>query len=224
MIRQYLIHGAINSGFELTERQIFEFELFVSELKKWNRSINLTSLQSDKDIVVKHIIDSLFMASITNNSEVVLDIGSGAGIPALPIKIFKPDVTVISVDAVGKKTQFQRHVARILKLNGFEAIHARVEQLSVEHFARYQVVTSRAFASLLQFIVVGEKFLAPTGRMIALKGPLADSELEECNETMQLQGLSVSSIRKYRLPYDLGERRMIEIKRANADKQAVCGA
>ena len=195
-------------GLEISESAIQSFELFGSELKKWNSKVNLTAITDDKAIAVKHILDSLFFAGFVKEGELVLDIGSGAGIPAIPLKIFKPEVSVVSVDAVAKKINFQRHICRLLKFKGFEALHSRIEDLHISHARRFDVITSRAFSKLGQFVKLAAPLLADGGRMIAMKGPTADDEISMASAVLESLGFKISAVFPYNLPFNYGERQL----------------
>jgi 16S rRNA (guanine527-N7)-methyltransferase len=212
MFRETLLRAAAEMGIELTEEQVRAFEQFTAELRKWNRRVNLTAITSDNEIAVKHIIDSLFLARLLNGTEQLLDVGSGAGVPAIPLKIAKPGLEVISVDAVGKKIHFQRHVARMLGLGRFEAIHARVESLHGTHGRRFDVITSRAFSDLGLFVRLTAPLLAKGGRLIAMKGPAASNEMEESKAELASLHHEVRSIHPYRLPLNSGERCLVVIR------------
>ncbi|KAB0671619.1 16S rRNA (guanine(527)-N(7))-methyltransferase RsmG [Oryzomonas sagensis] len=211
MIRRALEEGAREMGLEISEESIRAFEQFADQLKKWNRKINLTAIISDEEIAVKHIIDALMFAGCVRDNERVLDIGSGAGVPAIPLKIVKPSVPVTSVDAVGKKILFQRHVARLLKFAGFEAIHGRVEELCDTHGHGFDLITSRAFSRLEQFVGLAAPLLAGTGRLIAMKGPGVADEIKVDEERLAALGFEIVSVTPYRLPFGKGERNLIEI-------------
>nr|WP_223923995.1 16S rRNA (guanine(527)-N(7))-methyltransferase RsmG [Geobacter sp. AOG2] len=198
-------------GLEISEENILAFELFADQLKKWNRKINLTAIISDEEIAVKHILDALVFAGCVRDGEKVLDMGSGAGVPAIPLKIVKPSVPVTSVDAVGKKILFQRHVARLLKFVGFEAIHARVEELCRTHGHGFDLITSRAFSRLEQFVGFAAPLLAEGGRLVAMKGPGAADEIQADEERLAALGFEIVSVTPYRLPFNKGERNLIGV-------------
>lgn len=212
MFRETLLHAAAELRIELLEEQVRAFELFALELKKWNRRVNLTAITSDSEIAVKHIIDSLCLARELNNAERVLDVGSGAGIPAIPLKIARPGLEVISVDAVGKKIHFQRHVARLLGLHRFEALHARVEALHATHTGSFDLITSRAFSDLALFVRLTAPLLARGGSLIAMKGPAAGDEMEAAKTALVALHHEVISIHPYRLPLNSGDRCLITIR------------
>ena len=216
MIRPTLEKGLAELGMELSEECFQSFELFADELKKWNRKVNLTSLCKDADIAIKHIIDALVFAARVQDGDQVLDIGSGAGVPAIPLKVARPAVRVVSVDAVGKKILFQRHVARLLLLKDFEALHTRVEDLHATHAGRFDVITSRAFSSLEMFVTLSAPLLKSGGRIIAMKGPHVDHEFERSGDEFRHLGFEISSVETYSLPMDKGERSLVTLTAVKA--------
>lgn len=215
MIRNVLVQAAKQMQLDMPEEQIQAFELFAQELKKWNRKINLTSIVADQDIAIKHIIDSLCLTRLVPVAATVLDMGSGAGIPALPLKIARPDLSIVSVDAVGKKVHFQRHMARLLQLQDFMALHSRIEDLHTSHALHFDLITSRAFSDLGMFVRLAEPLLAIDGCVIAMKGPAAGSELHAADADLHTLQFEISSIERYTLPHNSGERCLIAMKRNN---------
>lgn len=216
MIRPVLEQALAEAGMELPEKCFQAFELFADELRKWNRKVNLTAISSDSDIAVKHIVDSLIFAAGVQDGDCVLDIGSGAGVPALPLKIARPDVRVVSVDAVGKKINFQRHVARLLSFKDFEAMHCRVESLHDIHAGRYDLIVSRAFSSLETFVALAAPLLKPGGKIVAMKGPGVHNEFDEnAAAALRSRGFKISSIDAYALPLNMGLRNLVTINAVN---------
>lgn len=211
MIRHTLEREMGAMGLEISEQNIQAFEIFVAELKKWNSKINLTAITADDEIAIKHIIDSIVFAAHVRDGERVLDIGSGAGVPAIPLKIVRPEVRVASVDSVGKKILFQRHVSRLLGLAGFEALNARVETLRQTHARSFDVITSRAFSRLEQFVALAAPLLAESGRLIAMKGPVASGAMKNDSEQLLGLGFEITAVHTYSLPRNMGERSLIVI-------------
>lgn|ERR1039457_1278021 len=203
-------------GMSLSEERIQSFELFADELMKWNRKVNLTSICKDADIAIKHILDSLVFAACVNDGDHVLDIGSGAGVPAIPLKIVNPSVRVVSVDAVGKKIYFQRHIVRVLGLKDFEVLHTRVENLHSTHAGIFDVITSRAFSSLEMFVALAAPLLKTGGRIIAMKGPHVDIEFERAGDELRPLGFEISSVATYSLPMNKGERSLVTVTAVKA--------
>ena len=218
MIRATLQNGLAEIGMSLSEEQLQSFERFADELKKWNKKVNLTSICKDGDIAIKHIIDSLVLAVCVDDGVCVLDIGSGAGFPAIPLKIIKPQVRVVSVDAVGKKIMFQRHVARLLGLDKFEALHARVESLHATHAGFFDVISSRAFSRLDVFVSLAAPLLKNGGKIIAMKGPEICSEIDSSMNDLHHLGFEIASLQEYSLPLDKGKRTLVTITAAKAHK------
>jgi 16S rRNA (guanine527-N7)-methyltransferase len=196
--------------------EIRSFEVYAAELKKWNSKVNLTAITKDNEIAIKHFVDSLTLAPYITADDRLLDIGSGAGLPVIPLKIIRPDIPMVSVDAVAKKIHFQRHVIRMLNLQNIEAIHARVEDLHKTHRHAFSVITSRAFTRLDRFVSLAAPLLAENGMLIAMKGDQAEGEIAESDEIVSAGGFTVVSVHRYTLPQNMGERVLTFIKQCEA--------
>jgi 16S rRNA (guanine527-N7)-methyltransferase len=172
-LRRTLIDGAAAFGLDLTDEKADACLVYLVELEKWNRKFNLTAIRDEREIVTKHFVDSFSYLKGFNPGPgmALLDMGSGAGFPALPIKIVVPALLVIMVESVRKKGTFLRHVIRTLRLEGVEVLEARTGALHPEHHARYDVVTARAFADMGTALQEGSLFLKPGGLMILSRGP-----------------------------------------------------
>lgn len=134
----------------LTDEQICIFYDYMIELLKWNQKINLTAIIDPKEIIIKHFIDSLIVLPYINPKDKVLDIGTGAGFPGIPLNIVKNDANYILVDSINKRIQFIDQIINKLKLKNIIAIHARAEELAreTEYRGRMDIVVSRAVAPL----------------------------------------------------------------------------
>ena len=209
MISDILKYASSEIGLKLSDENIKSFELFADELKKWNSRVNLTAITKDNEIAIKHFIDSLFLAPYVFDKDYVLDMGSGAGIPIIPLKIIKPETKMVSVDAVAKKVNFQRHVIRLLGLQGIEAVQARVEDLQETHRHRFSIITSRAFTRLDRFVSLAVPMLAAGGRLIAMKGADAGDEIADSHEKIEALGFAVTAIHHYALPRNMGEHMLV---------------
>lgn len=203
-------------GLSLSEHEIRSFERYASELKKWNSKVNLTAITKDKEVAVKHFVDSLALVPYLTADDRLLDIGSGAGLPTIPLKIIRPDISMTSVDAVAKKIHFQRHIIRTLNLQHIEAIHARIENLHATHPYSFSIITSRAFTRLDRFVELAAPLLAEGGMLIAMKGGQADGEIAESDESVGKHGFEITSVHRYSLPYNMGERVLTFLKRSKA--------
>ena len=216
MIGDIVAQEALAMGLTLSAREIELFELYATELKKWNSKVNLTAITKDKEIAIKHFVDSLNLAPYITASDSLLDIGSGAGLPVIPLKIISTEIPMVSVDAVAKKIHFQRHVIRTLNLQHIEAIHARVEELHRTHSHSFSVITSRAFTRLDRFVSLAAPLLAENGMLIAMKGGQVEDEIAESDEVVHAGGFTITSVHRYTLPQNMGERVLTFIKQCKA--------
>jgi len=182
--RNLLVQGGKAFGIDLDEKTIKSFELYLKELIKWNQKINLTAIRSENGIVLKHFIDSFSVYPYLYEDSSVLDIGSGAGFPGIPLKIVQPALEMTLIDSVRKKVDFQRHTIRILGLKAIEAIHGRAQDREILQNlgARFDIILSRAFSDLRTFLMLSFPFLKEKGMAIAMKGAMDYKEIEPLTE------------------------------------------
>ena len=211
-ISEMVAQGAQLIGLTLSTAEVDAFERYATELKKWNRKVNLTAITKDREIAIKHFIDSLNLVPYLSDGDSLLDIGSGAGFPVIPLKIIRPEISMVSVDSVAKKINFQRHVIRLLNLNKIEALHARIEELHNSRRNSFTVITSRAFTRLDRFVDLAAPLLAEGGVLIAMKGEQAEYEVLLTDNNLQSSGFGVDSIQRYALPENMGERVLTFLK------------
>jgi len=186
-IEKYLAVGAAELGIELDKAQISLYQSYIQELKKWSKRINLTSLTGDKDIVVRHFLDSLIPLPYMTGVDSLLDIGTGAGFPGIVLKIARPQLRLTLIEPTGKKTSFLRHITRTLGLSEVDIINARAEDKAVisNNARKFDCVTSRALSELSAFIEMARPYLKEDGRIIAMKGPRdgkLDAELDDIGD------------------------------------------
>lgn len=188
---------------------------FLDELLRWNRRINLTAITDRQEAIEKHLLDSLSLLPLLKGEEHLLDLGSGAGLPGIPLKIVHPQLQLWSVDAVQKKIAFQRQAARLLALPDFHAVHARVEELAKDAawIARFDVVVARAVASLPTLAAWAMPLLRPAGRLIAMKGPEGGVELAAAREELGTLGVHCVEQRRLTLPDSGAERLLLVLER-----------
>ena len=208
-----LVTGAGELGVKLSAAELGKLYAFASELKKWSRKINLTAIRGDEEIVVKHFLDSLVLLRVVGVKGDLIDIGSGGGFPAIPLKIALRDLHVVSVDAVEKKIIFQRHAARLLGLHGFEALHARAEELAVQRGGCFDWVVSRAFADIPTFVRIALPLIKEQGKIIAMKGRVGREEADAAGPALRGMGAEVREIIELNLPVSGDARSLIIINR-----------
>jgi 16S rRNA (guanine527-N7)-methyltransferase len=155
---------------------------YLGELQKWNAAYNLTAVRDPAAMVTRHLLDSLAVLPLVRGH--VLDVGSGAGLPAIPLAIANPVLAVTALDSNGKKTRFMRHAQRTLALKNLEVVEKRVEEFEGGPF---DCIVSRAFAALDEFFDKTAHLLAPAGVWLAMKGKLDAQELGRLPATVQIR-------------------------------------
>lgn len=188
------------------------------ELLRWNRTHNLTAITAPADVAEKHLADSLTLLPHLGAARRLLDLGSGAGFPALPLKVVCPELEIVSVDAVAKKIAFQRHVARTLQLEGFTALHGRAEKLPAQPGCRsgFDIVTARALGNLPLLVRLATPCLAPGGRLIAMKGAEGEAELAAAEAELAALGYVCTAQHHLRLPRSGAERCLLVLEQASS--------
>lgn len=212
--KDILAAGAVDIGIPLSPAELGKFYAFAAELIKWSRKVNITAIRDDEEIAVKHFIDSLAVLKVAGVGGHLLDIGSGGGFPAIPLKIARGRIQVVSVDAVEKKVLFQRHVARLLALHGFEAVHARAEELPARYGGSFDWIVSRAFTDIPTFVRIALPLLKEDGRIIAMKGRGGREEAEAAGSALHQMGAEVNEIMEFPLPFSGDARSLVIIKRS----------
>ena len=179
--------GLTAFGLSLTDHQRQQLLSYLELLGKWNKVYNLTAVRDPAEMLTHHLLDSLAVISpLRRHTEGravrLLDVGSGGGLPGVVIAICCPEISVTCVDAVAKKTSFIQQAASTLGLPNLKSLHARVETVA----ERFDVVTSRAFASLADFTEWSKNALAEQGLWLAMKGRHPDDELAQLSPTVKV--------------------------------------
>ncbi len=185
MLRDRLERGAVQLGLSLTEAQLDQLMAYLALLVKWNKAYNLTAVRDPAEMVSRHLLDSLAVAPHLQG-KVVLDVGSGAGLPGIPLAILFPERRFTLLDSNGKKSRFQLQAKAELKLANLSVLQARVEKLAVgspEIPEPFECITSRAFSSLELMVSSSRQLLAEGGHWLAMKGVYPEDELEVLNST-----------------------------------------
>ena len=173
-------------------------------LDKWNKAYNLTSVRDPMEMLVKHILDSLVVSPYLQGKNFI-DVGTGPGLPGLPLAIINPDKNFVLLDSLGKRISFIRNAIRELQLTNVTPVLSRVEQYHPEHL--FDGVLSRAFASLKDMTDWCAHLPAENGLFYALKGIYQQEEIQQLSDRLQ-----VTDIIKLQVPELIGERHLVLIK------------
>ena len=163
------------TGINLDEKEQELFGIYLRELIEWNRKINITSIKTTEDIVIKHFLDSLMVLNYITLSGRVADIGSGGGFPGIPLKIKKPSLYVVLMESNRKKANFLRHTIRSLGLQGIEVYNGRAE--SYDRKSAFDYAVSRAFSDLKSFCTLAVPLLKTGGHVVSMKGKSSGGEI-----------------------------------------------
>ena len=207
-MNEYFARGLAELGIELDPERAAQELSFQDELLRWNHRINLTSITDGNEATEKHLIDSLVVLKYLDGVVTLLDMGSGGGLPGIPLAIASPHLKVTSVDSVGKKINFQKHIKRQLELNNLRVEHVRVENLGRANVEKnsFDCVVSRAFSSLRAILEYSSSWVKPGGVVIAMKGPEGLAEIDDVQPLLQQYGFGSIARHKYTLPYSKAER------------------
>lgn len=201
-------------GIELSEQQLDLFQIYLDELWAWNRRINLTGLARRERMVFELFLDSLIPSPHIAERGRLLDVGSGAGFPGVPLKICKPHLKTHLLEANSKKVNFLKQVIRLLRLKETEVIRGRIEKDGERlHPDGYQLITARALAPLSKTIGWCAPLLSPKGFLISFLGGRAESELKENRQVMEAHCLAICKKIPYTLPGKGSERMTIIFKK-----------
>jgi 16S rRNA (guanine527-N7)-methyltransferase len=173
--RKILVSGIASLNLNVTDDQVDQLLGFIKLIEKWNKAYNLTAIRDREEMVRLHILDSLAVAPHIEGQRVI-DIGTGAGLPGIPLAICLPEIHFTLLDSNAKKTRFVQQVVLELKLKNVEVCHSRVENFHPEK--AYDAVLTRAFASLADMVKLTAHLLGKDGVLLAMKGQNPDAELE----------------------------------------------
>ena len=171
---------------ELSDKQYNQFELYYETLIEWNNRINLTAITNKEDVFIKHFYDSICLVkSIDFNNQTLLDVGSGAGFPSIPLKILFPDIKITIIDALNKRIKFLELLCDKLNIE-VELIHGRAEEYSRKHC--FDLTTARAVANLTMLSELCIPFVKIDGLFLAMKGHKSKEEIENSEKSIELLG------------------------------------
>jgi 16S rRNA (guanine527-N7)-methyltransferase len=199
--------GAARMALALPEGAIAKCVAYLRLLEKWNRVHNLTAVRETERMVVLHVLDSFSVLPHIEGARSILDVGTGGGLPGIPIAIAKPELRVTLLDSSSKKTTFLEQARAELALSHVEVVCARVEKWRPDHL--FDVVVSRAFADLGEFVAQAEHHVAPDGRMLAMKGVYPFEEIARLPATHR-----VAQVAELHVPELDAKRHLVFVERA----------
>lgn len=204
-------------GIILTDKQREQFDRYYELLIEWNKVMNLTGITDYDEVILKHFIDSLMLSEICDMSNVsaMIDVGTGAGFPGIPIKIVYPHINAILLDSLNKRLKFLNTVIEELGLESVQTLHGRAEDYArkTEYRESFDLCVSRAVANLSTLSEYCIPFVKKDGTFISYKGGDSDQEVKQAERAVALLGGKVETIHKFTLPgTDMG-RTLVEIEK-----------
>lgn len=221
-----LSHGVKQLGLVLTPKQTQQFQVYYEELVEWNKKINLTAITDYEEVQLKHFLDSLTLVpalqDVTGAKEglFLLDVGTGAGMPGLPLKIFLPEIRLVLLDSVAKKTAFLKHLAGRLGLDYVNILTGRAEEVAhdPDYREKFDVVVSRAVTRLPTVVELTLPFCRQGGLTIAQKKGAIEEELSRVARAIDILGGKVKEVRKIDLEL-LEQRSLVIVEKVSPTPQ-----
>lgn len=202
------------NNIELQKYEISKFYKYMLGIIEWNEKINVTAITDEKEFLEKHFIDSLTINKYLNKGKKLIDIGTGAGFPGIPLKIANPDLEVTLIDSVNKKLNVIREVSEEVELDKLEIVHTRAEDLAnkLEYREQFDFATTRAVSNLSTIAEYMLPFVKIGGKAICMKGPNYEEELEQAKKAIHILGGKVEKVESLRLGED-NERNIVIISK-----------
>ena len=204
-------------GYNLQEEQLEQFFTYKELLIEKKKKMNLTAIEQEEDIITKHFIDSLSIASYIPDTTKIIDIGTGAGFPGIPLKILKKDLSITLLDSLNKRITFLEEVIRNLSLENIQAVHARAEELAhkEEYREQYDIAVSRAVAPMHTLLEYMLPYVKIGGKCICMKGPNLQEESKDLQNCLETLGGKIEKIEEIVLPETEIKRNIMLIKKEN---------
>lgn len=203
-----------NNNITLQQEEYEKFYNYMLRIIDWNEKINVTAITEHKEFLVKHLIDSLTVNKYVQNGKKLIDIGTGAGFPGIPLKIANEDLKVTLIDSVNKKLNVIREISKEININNLEIIHTRAEDLAnnPEYREQFDFATTRAVSKLYTIAEYMLPFLKIGGKAICMKGPNYEEEVEEAGKSIEILGGKIEKIENIMIDNEI-ERNIIIISK-----------
>ena len=213
---------AEKEGISLTPKQLGQFELFYKMLIETNKSMNLTAITDEDEVIEKHFIDSLSCRRVVDMSQIrtCIDVGTGAGFPGIPLKIVYPEIDFVLVDSLNKRVKFLKDVKKALGLEGLEALHGRAEDFAKQTAYREQfdLCVSRAVANLSTLSEYCIPYIRVGGMFVSYKSGTVEDELKQSEKAVSLLGKIEKTV-KFQLPDTEIGRSFVKIKKISETRK-----
>ena len=200
---------------EITDEQLEKYFKYMNLLLEWNEKINLTAITEIDEVILKHFIDSMTVLKFLVDSETIIDVGTGAGFPGIPIAIMKTNERITLLDSLNKRVNFLNEVCNEIEIKNVKTYHCRAEEFghNLEEREKYDVAISRAVANMTTLVEYLLPFVKVGGICICMKGPEINEELEKAKFAIKELGGKIENIEKLNLPDSDIERNIIIIKK-----------
>lgn len=213
MIENYCQKIFDKYNFETNKSQLEKFSHYYSLLVETNKKFNLTAITEEEEVVVKHFLDSVLPLQEFSQNATVVDVGSGAGFPAIPLKIMRDDLQICMVDSLNKRVNFLNETVNALKLADILAVHARAEDFAKENREKFDIATARAVAELNTLVEYLLPLVKIGGQVIIYKSSKLEEEIKNAEKAINVLGGKIESIKFFKIEeYEL-ERNILIIKK-----------
>lgn len=205
--------GIEQLGLSASDEQLNQLDSYARLLCEWNEKMNLTAITDREGIIVKHFLDSMSALVTGKVTGRVIDVGCGAGFPGFVLKIIKPEIELTLLDSLAKRIKFLDAVCDELKLDGVTTIHSRAEDGARRMREQFDTVVSRAVANMTVLSELCLPFVKKGGYFLALKGPLAQEELDAAHRAIEVLGGRIEEIKSVQIPHSELNHKIIIIKK-----------